>query len=148
MRGYLLRLAPIATALALTLTAPARGSAPPAPYLVIVHKDRPETSLDRRFLSRVFLKKATTWDDGQGVHPVDQASDARVRQRFSEEVIGRSVAAVRNYWQQLIFTGRGVPPPELDSDDAVVRFVTRHPGAVGYVSGDANLLNAKVIGVR
>jgi hypothetical protein len=36
-----------------------------------------------------------------------------------------------------------VPPPELDSDDEVIAFVTKHPGAVGYVSG-----SAKMKGVR
>jgi ABC-type phosphate transport system substrate-binding protein len=142
-------LRPLLLVLGLAGIGAALAQAAPTPaYLVIVNKDRPETSLDRRFLSRAFLKKTTTWEDGQSIHPVDQAADAAVRQRFSEEVVGRSVAAVRNYWQQLIFTGRGVAPPELDSDEAVVRYVARHPGALGYVSGTANVQSTRVVGVH
>jgi hypothetical protein len=63
-------------------------------------------------------------------------------------VHARSVAAVKSYWQQVIFSGRGVPPPELESDEAVIRHVTRSPGAVGYVSGAANVRGVRVVSVR
>ena len=60
----------------------------------------------------------------------------------------RSPAAVRNYWQQRIFTGRGVPPPELASEEAVIKYVTDHPNAIGYVSGAAPLGGAAAATVR
>jgi hypothetical protein len=34
----------------------------------------------------------------------------------------------------MIFSGKAVPPPALDTDAAVVEFVRRNPYAVGYVS--------------
>jgi hypothetical protein len=58
------------------------------------------------------------------------------------------VQAVKSYWQQVIFSGRGVPPPELESDEAVIRYVLRFPGAVGYVSGTADVRGVKVLAVR
>jgi hypothetical protein len=63
-------------------------------------------------------------------------------------MLGRPVAAVRSYWQQQIFSGRGIPPPELDGDQAVVKFVLQNEGAIGYVSGNAELGAAKVLAVR
>jgi hypothetical protein len=71
-----------------------------------------------------------------------------VRRLFTQAVIGRSVSAVRSYWQQPVFSGRDVPPPELDGDAAVVRWVLEHPGAVGYVGGDADLGAARVVTVK
>jgi hypothetical protein len=62
-------------------------------------------------------------------------------------VLKRSVQAVKTYWQQRIFSGRGVPPPELESDDAVVRYVENNPGALGYISGTAALGKTKVLAV-
>jgi hypothetical protein len=44
------------------------------------------------------------------------------------------VGAVRAFWQQQIFSGRDVPPPELASDKEVMEFVKQHAGAVGYMS--------------
>jgi ABC-type phosphate transport system substrate-binding protein len=123
----------------------ARATSPPA-YVVIVDPANPTTSVPRRFLADAFLKKTTRWDNGETIRPVDQPPDSSVRRRFSDEVLKRSVAAVRNYWQQIIFAGRGVPPPELDSDEEVVKYVTDHAGAVGYVSG-SNTGGAKILTV-
>jgi hypothetical protein len=49
------------------------------------------------------------------------------------------VSAVESYWQQAIFSGRSVPPLEKASDAEVLAFVRANPGAVGYVSGGADL---------
>lgn len=122
---------------------------PPAPaYRVIVHPENRESALERRFLADAFLKKVTRWRDGEVVRPVDLPVSSSVRRKFSEEILGRSVAAVRSYWQQLIFAGRDVPPPELDSDAAVIAYVLRTRGAVGYVSGAATVGAARPVAVK
>ena len=51
----------------------------------------------------------------------------------------RSVPAVKNYWQSMIFSGRGTPPPEAQLPDQVLAFVRADPGAVGYVPADTEL---------
>jgi ABC-type phosphate transport system substrate-binding protein len=117
-------------------------------YRVIVHPENKEAALGRAFLADAFLKKVTRWRSGEVVRPVDQPLSSAVRRKFSDEVLGRSVAAVRSYWQQLIFAGRDVPPPELESDAAVIAYVLRTPGAVGYVSGSASLGAAKPLAVK
>lgn len=121
--------------------------APPS-FRVIVHPDLPYSTLERRVVADLFLKKVTRWPTGETALPVDLASDSVVRQRFSEDVLGRSVAAVKSYWQQLIFAGRGVPPPELESEEQVLSFVARHPGSIGYVSGAGGVPGAKVLSVH
>lgn len=117
-------------------------------FQVIVHPENPNTVLDREFLTDVYLKRVTRWGDGETVHPVDQRADAAVRRRFSNGVLRRSVAAVKRYWQQRIFSGRELPPPELDADEAVVGYVLKHRGAIGYVSGSAKIELAKPVAVH
>jgi ABC-type phosphate transport system substrate-binding protein len=116
---------------------------------LIVNSANPAAQLDRDFVTDAFLKKATRWPDGEAIHPLDQRVDAAVRARFSDGVLHRSIAAVRHYWQQRIFSGRGVPPPELESDAAVIARVQRDRGAIGYVSERANLSadSVKVVSV-
>jgi ABC-type phosphate transport system substrate-binding protein len=123
-------------------------AAPPPVYVVIVHPSNPTASVDRKFLEEAFLKKTTRWDHGEVIRPVDQVPDSPVRRQFSDEVLRRSVAAVRSYWQQMIFSGRDVPPPELTSDEEVVKYVLKYPGAVGYVSGSADSNGAKIVSVN
>jgi hypothetical protein len=62
-------------------------------------------------------------------------------------VLRKSVAQVLAYWQQQIYAGRAVPPPEKRID-AVVAFVGSHEGAIGYVPDDAGTPDVKVVGVR
>lgn len=125
----------------------AAAAAPPG-FLVITHPSNPALSVERTFLADAFLKKSTRWPDDELIYPVDQSPDSGARQRFSEQVLRRSVFAVRSYWQQRIFAGRGLPPPELESDDAVLRYVRSRPGAVGYVSDRAEIGGVKVLSVR
>lgn len=120
----------------------------PAPYRVIVHGKSSVASIQRDFVADAFLKKVAHWPNGQGILPVDLDGDSPVRRKFSEEVLQRSVAAVRSYWQQLIFSGRNVPPPELDADQAVVEYVAKHKGAIGYVSGSAVLEGVRPVAVK
>jgi ABC-type phosphate transport system substrate-binding protein len=118
------------------------------PYRIIVHPNNPVTQLDQVFLQDAFLKKVRHWPGKQTIRPADLTPRSSTRSRFSKEVLGRSVQAVKAYWQQRIFSGRDVPPPEFDSDAKVVAYVLSHEGAVGYVSGTADLGGSKVVGAR
>jgi ABC-type phosphate transport system substrate-binding protein len=116
--------------------------------VVIVHPDNPVTRLDRKFITNAFLKKRTRWSDDTSIKPVDLEPDSAVRKKFSKDVLGRSVSAVRRYWNQQVFSGRGVPPPELDSEEDVVTYVTKNRGAIGYVSEGVDLEGAKIVQVK
>src|SRR3982750_1185614 len=101
--------------LVLAFASLARADGAP-PFVVIVHPQNAYTSLDRSYVTDAFLKKTTRWPNGDVIKPVDLAGDSAVREKFSNDVLKRSVAAVKSYWQQIIFSGRDVPPPELPSD--------------------------------
>lgn len=125
---------------------PARGQA--EEFQVIVHTSNPVSVLRKEHASRLFRGKATQWDHGGKVMPVDRGAGSDVRAVFSKKVLGKSVGAMRSYWQQQIFSGRGVPPPELRSDSEVIAYVQRNPGAIGYVSAGAALRGVKAIEIR
>jgi ABC-type phosphate transport system substrate-binding protein len=126
----------------------ARADEPSATFRVIVHPATELAGADRAFIAEAFLDKVTRWSDGSAIHAVDLRFNAPTRHDFSEQILRRSVIAVRRYWQQRIFTGRGVPPPELASDEAVLEYVRRHPGAVGYVSVAAATSGVKVVPIH
>ena len=103
-------------------------------YKVVVNPNNPVTSLTEAQLSKLFLKKVTRWEDGRKVELVDLKEESPLRDVFSKDIHGRSTAAIKRYWQQMIFSGRSVPPPEKASDKDVLEYVKAHPGAIGYVS--------------
>lgn len=142
------KLAILALALTALMTAPVRSAAEDQGYWVIVHKDNPADSITRSELSQYLLKKSSRWGNGYSakVDPVDLDSGSDVREAFSRDIHKRSVASIKNYWQRQIFSGRGVPPPEVGSEAAVISHVSS-PGAIGYVSSRATLDSVKVVSV-
>jgi hypothetical protein len=140
----------IALVLSLALSALAATVAAQQPnvaYRVIAHPNNPVVTVERKFLEDAFLKKITRWPNDNVIRPADLPPHSAARIRFSEDVLHRSVAAVKAYWQQRIFSGRGVPPPELDNEDRVVTYVLEHEGAVGYISQAADVRGAKVLAI-
>jgi ABC-type phosphate transport system substrate-binding protein len=120
--------------------APAAGVSPG--FLVIVNAENPAASLPREEVERMFTKRIVRWERWPGqprVDPVDQRYSAPVREVFTREIHGKNPARIRSYWNRLIFSGRGAPPPERDSDEDVVDFVLKNRGAIGYVSARASL---------
>jgi ABC-type phosphate transport system substrate-binding protein len=108
-------------------------------YKVVVNATNPVSTLSRNELSRIFLKKVTSWRDSKPVALVDQRASSSVRESFTKDVHGRQVASVTSYWQQMIFAGRAIPPVEKASDLDVAAFVAANPAAIGYVSASAEL---------
>jgi ABC-type phosphate transport system substrate-binding protein len=94
------------------------------------------------------MKKVTAWPDGTPVVAVDQDRTAPVRAAFSKDVHKKEADAVAAYWATLVYSGREVPPPIKRSDEDVLEFVRRTPGAVGYVSAGAPLQGVKPVALR
>jgi ABC-type phosphate transport system substrate-binding protein len=114
-------------------------------FKVIGNPATTPSSVSKRELAQVFLKRKKTWPSGQSATPVDQRGNDVVRARFSDEVLGKSLEMVESHWQAQVFSGKGTPPKEMRSDAEVIDFVRRTPGAVGYVSAGANTDGVKVI---
>ena len=114
------------------LSSPLAGGA--QEFTVIVNAANPVASLPRNDVAKLFLKKTVAWQSGQAAAPVELPAAAKAREAFARAVLNKSIAQVKSYWQQQIFSGRDVPPPEKQTENDVVAFVRSNPGAIGYVS--------------
>ncbi len=117
-------------------------------YKVIVNSSNTTTSITKKELSLIFYKKKKKWADGQNITPIDLTSSAEVRALFTKEVHGKSVAAIRNYWQQAAFSGAGIAPVEKASEEQVIAYVQSHPGAIGYISATSKAPGVKTMVVQ
>ena len=113
-------------------------------YVVIVNKSNTVTTLTKKEVSDLFLKK-TKWKDGSTATPVDLVSNSKIREQFTLEIHGKSISAIRSFWQQAAFSGTASAPPEKANDQEVIEFVKKNPGAIGYVSTKAPVSDVKVL---
>src|SRR4051812_5510026 len=127
----------------------ARAGESAEPFVVIVNADNPVAGVTASELSNLFLKKVSQWNGGLAALPVDLSESSPVRESFSRQVHHKGTSAVKAYWQQQIFSGRNVPPPEKGSVRDVVEFVKANRGAVGYVPSGTDLpAGVKVLDVK
>ncbi len=117
-------------------------------FVMIVNPQLKITEVDRDFVRDVYLKKVTEWDRGGVVHPVDLDSKFPARERFTHDVVRKTPAQLRSYWNQQVFSGKGVPPPEVQSVTAVVDYVLSNDGAIGYLPANADPGGARVVRLR
>src|SRR5262245_16473060 len=122
--------------------------AAPDDYKVVVNPRNPITAIDRAFLREVYLRRASDWTSGEPIRPIDLATRFAVRERFAIDVLKKTPAQLKRYWNQQIFSGKGVPPPEAESPAAAIAYVLGNAGAIACVPADADTGRAKVIGVQ
>lgn len=102
------------------------------PLAIVVAPGTRPPDMDREDLAAIFGRKKRFWADGAKIDPVNLgASDARRRQ-FSRLVFGLAPEQMEAYWNEMYF--HGVQPPfVVTSVEAVLRYVSTSPGAIGYV---------------
>ncbi len=132
----------------LVLALSTRSLAADQVFKVIVHPDNPVTAVDRDFLRDAYLKKTKDWGGSTAIRPVDLSTKFSVRAKFVHDVLKKTPSQLKNYWNQQIFSGKGVPPPEADTTRAVITYVLANPGAVGYIPSNIDPGGAKVIAVK
>jgi ABC-type phosphate transport system substrate-binding protein len=138
----------LAVFLAFALCAASVTRAGNASFKVIVNPDSSISSVDREFLRDAYLKKTPTWSNGATIRPIDLTRKFAVRDQFSRDVLKKSPAQLKSYWNQQVFSGKGVPPPEVDAIADVIAYVLANPGAIGYLPADSDPGGAKVVEVR
>lgn len=124
------------------------GASEGSDYQVIVNPQNPISEVSADLLRDAYLKKAIEWPDGETMRPIDLSSRFAQRDRFTHDVLHKTAAQLKAYWNQQIFSGKGVPPPEADAVADVIAYVIEHPGAVAYIPARMDAGRAKVVRIK
>jgi hypothetical protein len=104
-------------------------------------------ALKKEDLALIFKRKKLFWNDGTRVQAVNLPASNPHRLAFSLAVLGATPEELEKYWNDMYFHGFS-PPYVVSSEEAMLRFVSENPGAVGYVpfcSADSRVAIALVI---
>jgi TonB family protein len=109
------------------------GAASAQGVKVIANSSVHVTSISASDLKSVYLEEKSSLAGSGHVEPV-LAKAGPAHEAFLKHVLGRTDSDLQMYYRSLVFTGRGSVPKTLDSDEAVVAYVAKTRGAIGYVS--------------
>ncbi len=122
------RLIPMLTGLLLSGPLAARDE-----VAVIVARDAPAVAVDAPTLRGIYLKKFLMDDQGRALIPVNLPPEHPLRRGLSALLFNKTAQQLQDYWNQRYFHGIS-PPYVLQSEEAVLQFVAKTPGAIGYVA--------------
>lgn len=123
------------------------ASAAQAQIVVIANPSVKATEVTKADIREVFTGNATTLKDGSRVVPI-LLNEGTANEEFLKAYIGKSDSAYRATWRSLVFSGQATMPKSLDTDAAVVEYVSRTPGAIAYISKSAPHEGVKVLSVH
>jgi ABC-type phosphate transport system substrate-binding protein len=102
-------------------------------FAVITAPGVAEHHPSREAISLVFKRKQKYWENGTRIQPVNLPAAHPLRRAFSQNLLGQLPEDMEDYWRERYFHGV-LPPHVLESEEAVILFVSSTPGAIGYVS--------------
>ena len=115
-----------------------------ADFIVIANPSVPAAKLTPDELSAIYLLRTSNWEDGTRIVPVNRESGSNARALFAMHILGQTQATLDAHWNRMNF--KGITPPLIqESDKAVLAFVQRVSGAIGYVSASTELKGVKVL---
>lgn len=109
---------------------------------VVGHESVPR--LDAVTVQRIFSGRVVELN-GVQITAVNLARGSGLRGRFLASFVGQDEEKYVAYWTVRRFVGLGMPPAELASSAEVIQFVSRRPGAVGYVDASEVPPGVKVL---
>jgi len=99
---------------------------------VIVGADSTIKQLSLKQVQRIFLRKERLTEQGKQWIPVNLNNHHLQRKIFTEQLLKKSTFELERYWNEQYFNGIS-PPYVLASEEAVLRFVSETPNALGYI---------------
>ena len=103
---------------------------------VIVSPEHAGQPLDREQLRAFFTTRLREWPDHAPVRLFVMPEDSDLHDRFCREQLGMFPYVLQAIWDRLQFTGTGLVPTVVRSEDEMRRRVLGTPGAIGYVEAE------------
>jgi ABC-type phosphate transport system substrate-binding protein len=113
--------------------------------LVVIANPSVDTDLlTAKQIAAIYLLRVTLWADGTQIIPVNREAASDLRAQFTTAILDQDNAGLAAYWNEMHFQGK-LPPLVQESEAAMLAFVQKVPGAIGYISAATPAVDVKVL---
>lgn len=132
---------------ALILSALICGSLQAGEPVLVVNQGVEVSSLNPKAVRYIFLGKKTSWD-GEGRIVPAALNGGDVHKTFLRTYMKKTPSQFTTHWKRMTFTGKAEEIRTFSSEAALLDFVAKTPGAVGYISNSRDADGAKKVSVQ
>jgi ABC-type phosphate transport system substrate-binding protein len=104
---------------------------------VITHQQVIDHSLTKSQLRRIYTMRQLYWSDNSSISVFVLPSQHALHQRFAKEQLQIFPYQLNRIWHKLTYSGLGVAPTIVGSEQELIQAVIKTPGAIGYIDDDS-----------
>ena len=102
--------------------------------VLVANKSVSAGNLSKQDVRRIYLGEMQSWKNGSKLIAINLPANNALRQSFQKAVLGMTVEELQKFWSDEQIKGNIVRPPVNQSSTRAVKlFVSKIPGAVGYI---------------
>ncbi|SCA62526.1 Uncharacterized protein SCG7109_AB_00190 [Chlamydiales bacterium SCGC AG-110-M15] len=109
----------------------------------IVHPSVNLLPIGDKEISLIFTGKVRFWNSGERITPCILET-GELKNTLIKDYIGMSTGSFNMYWKRILFTGHGNPPKTFKTEEEIITYVKKTPGAIGIISSGKEILNDDV----
>jgi len=100
---------------------------------VVTHPQVKDSQLTKSQLRRIYTMRQLHWSDNSAISVFVLPSQHELHQRFAKEILQIFPYQLNRIWHKLTYSGLGVAPTVVASQQELIQAVINTPGAIGYI---------------
>jgi len=114
--------------------------------VIIVNHDNETSTLSKNMLRSIFAMRSPMWADGSPIHVFVLKDSSPIHTSFCKHLLGMFPYQLRRVWDRQVFSGTGIAPITVKSEQEMLEKVSQYKGGIGYISTDNNSSSVKILG--
>jgi hypothetical protein len=115
----------------------------PAPTITVFANASSGVNVDELTLGNlraIFSVRKRSWDNDLPIKVFVLADQEPLHQEFCKTILKIYPYVLREQWDRLTFSGTGIPPTVVGSEEQLRQAIANTPGAIGYVMSQPKIL--------
>lgn len=114
--------------------------------VLITHAQNTITELSKNKLRAIFAMRTAHWADGSPIHVFVLEDDNILHAEFCKDILGMYPYQLRRIWDRQVFSGTGIAPITVKTEQEMIEKVSQTHGSIGYIHSKMSHSSIKTIG--
>ena len=106
---------------------------------IVTHLNVPDKQLTQSQLRRIYSMRQLHWSNNTHITVFVLPSQNALHHRFAKECLQIFPYQLNRIWHKLTYSGLGVAPTIVESEQDLIKAVISTPGAIGYISDKTSI---------